>query len=222
MKKKLLVQDLPILYSFVRCPYAMRARFALAYSNIQCILREVDLKNKPSELLKISAKGTVPVLHLPTGKIIDQSLDIIYHSININDPEGINAANKEEQDIIDQLIAKNDKEFIPLLNKYKYFPRFPEHSQLFYRQQIEEVFLLNINKILENSPYLSNNKMSIADIAIFPFIRQFANVDPEWFLTSNFKSLLKWLDSLTTHPIFKQIMIKYTPWKKEEEPVFFP
>jgi len=145
------MQQLPILYSFVRCPYALRARVALAYSNIKCILREVDLKNKPLELLKVSPKGTVPVLQLPTGQIIEQSLEIIYYSLAQNDPLGISNISANDQTLADELIEKNDKIFVPLLNKYKYFDRYPEETQATYRKQIELQFLgqdykINITK----------------------------------------------------------------------------
>ena len=134
--------SLPILYSFRRCPYAMRARMALHYSNINCILREVDLKNKPSAMLEISPKGTVPVLQLPDGRLIEESLEIIYYSLDQNDPEGLNNLSSETTLKARHLIEKNDMEFVGILRKYKYFERYPENTQVSYRNQAEELFLI--------------------------------------------------------------------------------
>lgn len=216
------MQDLPILYSFIRCPYAMRARYALVYSNIKCILREVDLKNKPIELLKVSPKGTVPVLHLPNGKVIDQSLDIIHHALQQNDPQGISIIDAEDQSVIDRLIDKNDKVFAPLLNKYKYFTRHPEETQSSYREQIELHFLQQMNTQLELFPYLIGQKPSVADIAIFPFIRQFTLVDPDWSLSLHYKSLANWLEKFTKDPSFEIIMQKNLPWFLGDPEIIYP
>jgi glutathione S-transferase len=216
------MQQLPILYSFVRCPYALRARISLAYSNIKCILREVDLRNKPPELLKISPKGTVPVLQLPTGQIIEQSLEIIYYSLMQNDPLGINNLNAKDRKTVDELIEKNDTTFVPLLNKYKYFDRYPEDTQASYREQIECHFLRQMDTQLELSPYLLGQKVSAADIAVFPFIRQFALVDPDWFFASNYRFLIIWLERFIKNPSFEMIMQKNLPWAPNSPEVIFP
>jgi len=215
------MQNIPILYSFIRCPYAMRARYTLVYSNIKCILREVDLKNKPDALLKASPKGTVPVLHLPDGQIIDQSLDIIYYALKQNDPQGIGNIDPEDQSVIDRLIDKNDKVFAPLLNKYKYFTRHPEETQSSYREQIELHFLQQMNTQLELFPYLIGQKLSVADIAIFPFIRQFTLVDPDWSLSLHYKSLAAWLEKFTKDPSFEIIMQKNLPWVPGDPEIIF-
>ena len=215
------MQNLPILYSFVRCPYAMRARFALVYSNIKCALIEVDLKNKPEELLKTSPKGTVPVLYLPSGQVIDQSIDIINYALSQNDPDAICNVEPDDQKIIDRLTNKNDTIFAPLLNKYKYFNRHPEESQSSYREQIEIHFLQQMNTQLELFPYLIGQKLSVADIAIFPFIRQFTHVDPSWPLDMHYKSLATWLERFTKAPSFEIIMQKNTPWVPGDPEVIF-
>jgi glutathione S-transferase len=173
-------QELPILYSLRRCPYAMRARIALHYSEINCELREVSLKNKTDALINISLKATVPVMHLSDGTIIDESLDIIYYAISQNDPEGISDVSKNLQEQIDKLIASNDSEFASLLRKYRYFKKYPEESKESYRKKIEVNFLIKYEKMLEGNNFLFGNN-SIADIAILPFICQFAFVDEEWF-----------------------------------------
>lgn len=216
------MQNLPILYSFIRCPYAMRARYALAYSNIKCTLREVDLKNKPAQLLKVSPKGTVPVLLLQDDAVIDQSLDIIYYALNQNDPQNISNIDAEDQSVIDQLIDKNDKVFAPLLTKYKYFNRHPEETQSSYREQIELHFLQQMNTQLELFPYLIGQKLSAADIAIFPFIRQFTLVDPNWSLSSHYKFLNLWLEKFTNDPIFEIVMQKNLPWVQGDPEIIYP
>jgi glutathione S-transferase len=217
------MENLPILYSFVRCPYAMRARIALTYSDIKCYLREVDLKNKPQELLTASAKGTVPVLQLTSGEVIDQSLDIIRYAVKQNDPLEIqNIEGSTAYSNIDDLISKNDKIFIPLLSKYKYFGRYPGHSQLDYRNQACDLFLNELDNILSQNTYLMGNKLSVANIAIIPFIRQFALVDEDWFYGSNYKYLINWLVEFTNSPLFNKIMQKNSPWIAGDAEIIFP
>lgn len=198
-----------ILYSFRRCPYAMRARFALAYSNIKCEVREVDLKNKPSELLEISPKGTVPVLLLRGGEIIDESVDIINYAININDPDGWS---NFDCDDIKSIIDKNDNEFAPSLRKYKYHDRY-EESQGFYLKKAEEAFLIFLEEQLQKNPYVLGSAMSIADVAIFPFIRQFAMVNQAWFDQSSYINIKRWLDIFLNNPIYAKIMEKHSPYR---------
>ncbi|MDP5110030.1 MAG: glutathione S-transferase N-terminal domain-containing protein [Rickettsiaceae bacterium] len=214
-------EKLPILYSFRRCPYAMRARMALYYSGINCQLREVSLKNKPSALIDISPKATVPVMQLPCGTIIDESLDIIYYAINQNDPEGIDNFSANLRAQINELIASNDSLFASLLHKYKYFEKYPEGSQKAYRKQIEEGFLEKYEQMLERSEYLFGQK-SIADIAILPFIRQFAFVDKEWFFGGKYKNLISWLNKTIESEVFDNIILaKHDPWKKGDDVVYF-
>ena len=207
-------QALPILYSFRRCPYAMRARMALHYSEINCELREVSLKNKPDALINISPKATVPVMHLTDGTIIDESLDIIHYAISQNDPEGISNVSKNLQEQIDELIAINDSEFASLLRKYKYFEKHPEESQESYRKKIEANFLTKYKMMLDGNKFLFGKK-SIADIAILPFIRQFAFVDEEWFFNSSYKNLINWLNMALESDVFENIILaKHNPWKE--------
>ena len=212
----------PILYSFRRCPYAMRARFALAYSGIICYLREVDLKHKPQAMLDISPKGTVPVLQLPDGSIIDESLEIIHYALSQNDPNGWSDVSADKQAEIDRLIKKNDTEFTPLLRKYKYFERYPESLQQDYRQEIEALFLRDLEKRLGQHAYIAGEHISTADIAIFPYIRQFAYADEEWFFTSGYTYIIKWLQGFLDDPLFDIVMRKYMPWKEGDVTVVFP
>jgi glutathione S-transferase len=177
----------------------------------------VDLKNKPPALLNISPKATVPVLHLSNGSIIDESLDIMHYALKYSNPENIPVDNKQAKD----LISDNDKEFAILLKKYKYANRYPEAKQEDYRQQIEQEFLLKYEQMLENKDYLLGNK-SIVDYAILPFIRQFAFVDKDWFYSSNYINLIKWLTGFIENNEFEQIVMKkYTPWQESDRTKFF-
>ncbi|MDF3033633.1 MAG: hypothetical protein K0R76_587 [Alphaproteobacteria bacterium] len=196
----------PILYSFRRCPYAMRARLALYSAQVGHEHREVDLKNKPAEMLAISPKGTVPVLHLADGTILEQSLDIMNWALN-KPPlpsEGT------------LLIAENDTVFKQALDRYKYPGRYPEEVGIDYRAQ-GELFLKKLE--IRLNPFLSGNTLTFTDMAIFPFIRQFAMVDPEWFEAQPYPSLKLWLNSLTSGALFEQIMQTYLSWAPGDDPV---
>lgn len=201
----------PILYSFRRCPYAMRARVAIAYSELQVELREVVLSNKPAKLLSISPKATVPVLLLNDGRVIDESMDIMTWALKQSDPENwlkdkcINQAKK--------LIEINDGVFKENLDRYKYADRFPEYSESHYRQQ-GEVFLKLIEKQLKNQLFLISGTPSFVDVAIFPFIRQFAAVDFQWFENSEYQLTNKWLNYWLQSKRFTQIMTKHKPWEE--------
>lgn len=210
---------IPILYSFVRCPYAMRARMGLLESKINCIIREVDLKNKPSSMLEISPKGTVPILILKT-RVIDQSLDIVNYALEQNDPFNIQKYTKEKQKEIQELIANNDIEFTKLLRTYKYPERYPEDSQELCKHQIETKFLDKYEKMLDGNLFLFRLK-SIADITILPFIRQFAIVDQDWFYNSNYKNIIGWLKRMTNNDDFQNIiMAKHQPWQDSDKLVY--
>ncbi|MEY3786844.1 MAG: hypothetical protein RLZ75_1051 [Pseudomonadota bacterium] len=192
----------PILYSFRRCPYAIRARMAIFYAGIPVEIREVELNNKPEHLLLISPKGTVPVLHLE-DKIIDESLDIMRWALAQHDPENWLSFDNE----VNLLIKSNDGDFKYFLDRYKYADRYPNYSQEHYRQQAE-VFLTELESRLVNANYLCGNSISLADVAIFPFIRQFASVDKEWFQMTSFHSLNNWLQIFLTSALFGSVMKK--------------
>jgi len=196
---------LPILYSYRRCPYAMRARMALSYAAIAVEIREVSLKEKPAHLLQVSPKGTVPVLVLQSGQVIDQSLDIMYWALQQHDADGWLRADPQQQR---QLIAENDGAFKQWLDRYKYAIRFPEHAAEYYRQQ-GELFLQKLEQCLQQSAFLLGNTISMTDIAIFPFIRQFAAVDSVWFETASYLRLKLWLQQLVGSALFESVMAKY-------------
>ena len=210
--------DPPILYSFRRCPYAMRARLAIIQSHTTVELREVVLKNKPQQLLDISPKATVPVLHLSDGSVIDESLDIMKWALGNNDPD-----NWLDQTIIkdiNQLIFINDEEFKYYLDRYKYADRFPEQPERYYRQKAE-LFLANLEQRLSNQPFLCAEQCTLADSAIFPFIRQFANVDLSWFQASEYKHLNRWLNNHIESSLFLSIMKKYPAWQQGDTKQLF-
>jgi glutathione S-transferase len=207
-------EPLPILYSFRRCPYAMRARLAIAYSDVPVELREVVLSNKPKSMLVYSSKGTVPVLVLPDKTVIDESRDIIYWALSISDPEQWWPVDAVMMDVAEQLMDENDFSFKQSLDKYKYHVRYPECPAADYRAQ-GEAFLAKLNSRLFATKYLLSDKISIADIAIFPFVRQFAHVDKEWFYQTTFTQLQIWLDAFLQSELFKDVMQKHSPWKDD-------
>lgn len=214
-------ESLPILYSFRRCPYAMRARIALHYSGVNCELREVSLRNKPDALLAESPKGTVPVLLLSDGSIIDESMDVIHYAVAENDPENISDVSAKVKLEIDNVILSNDKDFALLLRKYKYFEKYPEETQEEYRQQIESGFLAKYDQMLDGNKFLFGKK-SIADFAILPFIRQFAFAEEDWFFTSKYKNIITWLNNYIESDVFEDIILaKHAPWKEGDQPIYF-
>jgi glutathione S-transferase len=199
--------QLPILYSFRRCPYAMRARLAIAYAGIAVEIREVELKNKPEQMLALSPKGTVPVLHLPDNTVLEESLDIMRWALAQHDPDNWLRASVDEQ----KLIQLNDGDFKYYLDRYKYADRYPEFSARYYRAQAE-VFLAELEHKLEQHKYLAGPRCSLLDASVFPFIRQFAAVNNEWFGTSQYQHLNNWLNNWVASDLFASIMTKYPVW----------
>jgi len=214
----LMSTPLPILYSFRRCPYAMRARLAIAKSLISVELREVVLRKKPQSLLDISPKGTVPVLLLANTTVIDESLDIMYWALSVNDPDHWLTEDLAQE--MQQLIEWNDGDFKYYLDRYKYADRYPEHDDLFYREKAER-FITELENRLSQHNFLCSDQCCLADMAIFPFIRQFANVNGDWFQRSKYKNLNYWLNQQIKSDLFNSIMEKYPAWKIEDNPVIF-
>ena len=220
--------SLPILYSFRRCPYAIRARMALAYAGISYELREVSLKNKPQEMLQISPKGTTPVMQIfqDVGNsaqdfvILEESLEIMSWAVKQNDfcnwQNLSNDANyRDHFAIAQQLIRTNDREFKKALDCYKYPNRFPDQSQEFYRQQAEEVLQV-LEYQLQQNDFLICDRQTIADVAIFPFIRQFAYVDIDWFNSSPYTRIQQWLHWNEASDVFDFVMQKFPVWSPEQ------
>lgn len=208
----------PILYSFRRCPYAMRARMSLVYAGIKCEMREILLREKPASMLEISPKGTVPVLQLPDGSVLEESMDIIDWALAQNDKDGWRNTDHEKASAF---IAENDSTFKKALDQYKYPDRNPDRSQIEYRSD-GEVFLTKLDRALAAHKYLLGEKMSVADFAIFPFIRQFAGVDPAWFEDCPHDHLREWLKGLLESPYFEKAMEKFDVWHPGADVVYFP
>lgn len=196
---------LPILYSYRRCPYAMRARMALKIAGIDVEIREISLREKPKHMLEISPKGTVPVLVPADNQVIEESLDIMHWSLHQHDPEGWLAIDMVSAQA---LIKENDTSFKKALDRYKYADRFPERTQEDYRQD-GEIFLAKLENMLANQAYLFKSTPSMADIAIFPFIRQFRGVDIQWFESSPYIKLNTWINELIESTLFLSIMQKH-------------
>ena len=203
-------QTPPILYSFRRCPYAMRARLAIAYAGVPVELREVELRNKPQAMLLISPKGTVPVLQLEDGKVLAESLDIMLWALQQNDPEHwLKTAGLDHANV---LIRRNDEAFKYSLDRYKYADQYPDYSELYYRQQ-GELFLADLESLLTQSVFLCGEHFSLADAAILPFIRQFCAVDPAWFKASPYPALRQWLNHFLASSLLEQVMTRYPYWQ---------
>lgn len=196
---------LPILYSYRRCPYAMRARMALKYAGIAVEIREIALRDKPAHLLQVSPKGTVPVLITEQGAVLEQSLDIMHWALQQSDTDGWLLADAE---IMQALITENDTSFKQALDRYKYAIRFPEQPMEDYRAQ-GEVFLAKLEQRLTQTEFLLGAKLTLADIAIFPFIRQFSAVDAVWFEAVAYPKLKAWLNLMLSSAIFNSIMDKH-------------
>ena len=207
------------LYSFRRCPYAMRARLGILFAELSVELREITLKNKPEQMLAISPKGTVPVLQLVDGTVIEESVEIMTWALKQNDPKGL--LDEKVLSEANALIAQNDNEFKQWLDRYKYADRHPEMTQIEYRQQ-GEVFLQDLEALLTENTYLLGNRVTIADIGIMPFVRQFAHVDREVFYGLPYPKLQQWLQYWLEHPLFVQAMTKFQPWQEGDEVVVFP
>ena len=201
---------LPVLYSFRRCPYAIRARMALHYAGIQVEQREVALRQKPAALLAISPKGTVPVLQLPGGEVIDQSLDIMRWALRQSDPEGWLTAGAPDE--AERWIDLNDRLFKSLLDRYKYADRHPENPMTTHRSRALDALIHPLAGQLQHTPWLLGPTQSLADVALFPFVRQFARVDPVWFATLALPGLHTWLQAGLSSSLFAAVMHKQPVW----------
>lgn len=205
----------PILYSFRRCPYAIRGRMCLYKAGFTIELREIELKNKPVQMLQASPKGTVPVLILPDGSVIDESLDIMKWALEQRDPDGWLNGDKAEMEF---LIDRNDIRFKQALDRYKYPSRYPNEDCTKAREICTEI-LSELNVRLEKHQQILSNNITIVDIALFPFIRQFAFVDKSWFNNLPVPHLQKWLQEHLDSALFKAIMIKFRIWELDRQPI---
>lgn len=206
----------PILYSFRRCPYAMRARLALASAHIACELREILLRDKPAEMLSASPKGTVPVL-ITEESVVEESLDIMLWALRRNDPEGWLDVPEAAFD----LINRSDTEFKTALDRYKYATRYEDADRETEREKAA-VFLRDLDQRLAQDSFLFGSKRSIADMATATFVRQYANVDRAWFDDQNWPNLRRWLEEFLASDRFAHIMTKHPIWQSGTTGVEFP
>ena len=201
---------LPILYSYRRCPYAMRARMALKLAEIDVEIREISLRDKPAHMLQVSPKATVPVLILQDGSVIDESLAIMEYALK-NHATGLKHSSASLETSINApsraLILQNDSSFKQALDAYKYPERHKNKAQIEHRAD-GEIFLHQLENLLQQNTYLFDAKPSFADYAIFPFVRQFAAVDAAWWESAPYPKLLAWLNALVNSELFKSIMTK--------------
>ena len=199
----------------------MRARMAIVASGLSVELREVVLKNKPPELVAASPKATVPVMLSDDGSILDQSLDILQWALSVSDPLGWKNFSIEVLAEMETLVAQNDFKFKPDLDHYKYSDRYPERSKEADRGRCE-TFLHVLEVKLQQHIFLFGEEISYADIAIFPFIRQFSKVDENWFTDAPYPALKQWLENLINSKLFNLVMRKYKRWNSSDPVVIFP
>ena len=208
----------PTLYSFRRCPYAMRARMAVMQSGVVCELREVVLRDKPASMLALSPKGTVPVLQLTDGTVLEESLDVMRWALSVNDPDNWLDTHDESTSLLTQL----DGEFKDALDRYKYHVNHPEHPQSYYRDEGAKFLALLEDRLGANGgKALFDTRLTFADIAVFPFIRQFAFVDKAWFDDTPYLLLQNWLSSHLESDLFLSVMTKYPAWKPGDDVLLF-
>lgn len=213
--------ELPILYSFRRCPYAIRARMSIASAGIRCELREVVLRDKPADMVAVSPKATVPVLQLTDGTVIDESLDVMQWALAQRDPEDWLKPATASLEAAIALIERTETEFKPNLDRYKY-PERSENANAAEHRAEACLFVTLLEERLAITPYLYGKQACIADMAIFPFVRQFAHTDRGWFDASPYRHTRAWLAQLSGDTLFGIAMKKYPQWQVGNEIVFFP
>ena len=202
---------LPVLYSFRRCPYAMRARLALLAAGQEVEHREIALRGKPAEMLQTSPKGTVPVLVLTDGAVLEQSLDIMRWALERNDPHGWLGDDEASRQDAWALIAQNDGEFKFHLDRYKYPHRYALPDGAAHRD-LARGFLEQLQERLALQRFLGGARFGFADAAIAPFVRQFAHTDKAWFAQQNWPALAQWLADFEASAAFAQVMAKHPVW----------
>jgi glutathione S-transferase len=209
--------DLPILYSFRRCPYAMRARMALAAAGTGVMLREVLLTDKPAELLAASPKATVPVLVLSDDRVIEESLDVMQWALEQNDP----LSWLDDASLDSDWIRECDGDFKHWLDRYKYAERYPKHTAEDSRKNAER-FIQKLEDQLSVSVWVGGDAANANDVALFPFIRQFAGVDPSWWQQAPYPHVQQWLENWLNSALFSAIMGKYSRWESGQPGERFP
>ncbi|GAA4421929.1 glutathione S-transferase [Acidovorax lacteus] len=212
---------LPVLYSFRRCPYAMRARMALAACGVAVELREVVLRDKPASLRVVSPKATVPVLVLPDGTVIDQSLAIMDWALGHPGAPAWHGPDAASQQAMQALVAENDGAFKQALDRYKYPERHPEHPRAdVYAQGVR--WLQGLDARLQHGPWLWGAQPLLADVAVFPFVRQWAAVDAQAWEAGPWPRLRTWLAACQALPWWDTAMVRPAPWEDGTAGVRWP
>ena len=212
--------DYPILYSFVRCPYAMRARMALKLTEIKCEIREVRLNNKPKHMIDMSPKGTVPVLVLENN-IIDESNEIIDWALSFNNVFDGNL-DEDQKDLTSRLIEIFDSKFKYNLDRYKYATRYENIDINKHKMECLKI-LINLEDLISKDEWFLGKRINKLNISILPFIRQFRIADTDWFDKQNqITGIQQILDNFLNSKLFKDIMFKYDVWTENDMPQFFP
>jgi len=205
----------PILWSFRRCPYAIRARLAIRAAGIRVELREIVLRDKPERFLDTSPTATVPALRL-ADRVLDESLDIMVWALNQQDPQKLLNMPKAGWNLIDD----NDGPFKTALDHTKYAVRYPELDAEVERSKAAS-YLVGLNTRLHGQAWLFGGKPTLADLALLPFVRQFANIDRGWFDAQPWPDLIVWLDRFTASEDFTLVMPKFKPWVEGDAPLWF-
>lgn len=222
-----MTKERPILWSFRRCPYAMRARLAIKSSGIEVELREILLREKPDAFLAASKTATVPVLVQNNGQVIEESLDIMFWALQSSgDPENWLSGWQEDEAGTTAFLKQLDGPFKSDLDRYKYATRYTDDNA--DAQQLAEthrhsavVFLEQIETRLQHQSYLNGTAAGLLDYAVLPFIRQFRIADINWFDEQNWPALHAWLQRFLQSKRFENIMEKYTPWREDNALVIF-
>lgn len=199
----------------------MRARLAVYVSGVPCELREIVLRDKAPEMLAVSPKGTVPVVVTTDGTVIEESLDVMLWALERHDPEGWLEPEEGDVDEMLELIAATERDFKPALDQYKYAAKGDDAARLAGRDRGAD-FLQGLEGTLSRKRYLFGDKAALADFAVFPFVRQFANVDRGWFDQGPWPALRRWLTEFLDSARFAAVMKKYPKWRPSDEPVTFP
>jgi glutathione S-transferase len=219
---KYLTMSKAILYSLRNCPFAIRARMALLSAKQQVILRNIVLTDKPTAFINVSTKGSVPVLLLPSSTVIDESLQIMLWALNENDPD--NLLHKHDHSALPAMLSLTecfDQQFKLSLKQYKCVKRYYEDTLIEHRQACEQ-HLQKLEQVLNQHNFFISDHVSLADLAIFPYIRLFARVERQWYLQSSYPKLKQWLNHFLYSSMFTKVMHKYPLWSAEDIDVYFP
>jgi glutathione S-transferase len=208
----------PVLYSLQNCPYAMRARLALLLSEQAIIIRAITLKDKPQQMLEASPKGTVPVLILADGSVLQESIDIMLWALKQNDPHHLLQDEEQYQQII-ELIERGDNEFKHPLEQYRAAKRYHKDTEQYWRQQCE-VFITELEQRLEETGHFVGHRLSLADYAFIPFMRQFGRVDRKWFAQAPYPKVKAWLTMQLQSQLYAKMMTKHELWQSHAQNTF--